>query len=155
MVDRERIERYGRLQQQLEDLIKGKSPGLVPAMATICALLHAKMPHHFWTGFYFVASEEELHVGPYQGPLACQVLKGRGVCLHCARTAEAVVVPDVDKFSGHIACDSRSRSEIALPVSKEGKVIAVLDIDSDSPGQFDEDDVQHLENILSLLNPFL
>ena len=155
MADSMRIQRYGRIQQQLEELIKGKSPGLIPAMATISALLHAKMPHHFWTGFYFVASEEELHVGPYQGPLACQVLKGRGVCLHCARTAEAVVVPDVEKFSGHIACDSRSRSEIALPVSKEGKVIAVLDIDSDSPGQFDEDDVQHLEHILSLLNPFL
>ena len=155
MADQERIERYGRIQRQLEELIKDKSPGLIPAMTTICALLHAKMPHHFWTGFYFVASKDELHAGPYQGPLACQVLKGRGVCLHCAKTAKPVVVPDVDKFAGHIACDSRSRSEIALPVSKKGKVIAVLDIDSDNPGQFDEYDIEPLEKILTLLNPFL
>ncbi|MFO7914853.1 MAG: GAF domain-containing protein [Candidatus Krumholzibacteriales bacterium] len=155
MADKTRLGRYSRIHRQLEELIKDKSPGLVPAMATICALLHAKMPHHFWTGFYFVVSEDELHVGPYQGPPACQVLQGRGVCLHCARTAKPVVVPDVKKFPGHIDCDPRSRSEIAIPVIKEGKVIAVLDIDSDSLEQFDENDAGPLENILSLLGPFL
>jgi GAF domain-containing protein len=124
-------------------------------MATLCALLQAKMPHHFWTGFYFLVGEDELHVGPYQGAVACQVLKGRGVCLHCACTGQPVVVPDVAQFPGHIACDSRSKSEIALPVSKDGRVIAVLDVDSDRSPQFDEGDVAPLERLLALLQPYL
>jgi len=94
-------------------------------------------------------------VGPYQGAVACQVLRDRGVCLHCARTRRAVVVPDVEQFPGHVACDPRSRSEIALPVMKEDQVIAVLDIDSHKPAQFDEDDVAPLTKILSLLQPYL
>jgi L-methionine (R)-S-oxide reductase len=96
-----------------------------------------------------------LHAGPYQGPVACQVLRDRGVCLHCAQTKEAVVVLDVEQFPGHIACDSRSRSEIALPVIKGDQVVAVLDVDSDKLGQFDEEDVAPLTRILSLLQPFL
>jgi len=155
MIDPRRPGRYERIFAQLKDLIEGKSPDLVAAMATICAVLHAKMPHHFWTGFYFTAGEDELHVGPYQGPVACQVLRGRGVCLHCARSGQAVVVPDVEQFPGHIACDSRSRSEIALPVTKGGQVIAVLDVDSDELAQFDADDVAALAKILSLLQPYL
>jgi GAF domain-containing protein len=113
------------------------------------------MPHHFWTGFYFVAGDDELHVGPYQGPVACQVLKGHGVCLHCARTEQAVVVPDVEQFPGHIACDARSKSEIALPLMKGRQVIAVLDIDARELEQFDADDVAPLARILSLLQPYL
>ncbi|MGD8245102.1 MAG: GAF domain-containing protein, partial [Anaerolineae bacterium] len=132
-----------------------ESPDLVAAMATICAVLHHKMPHHFWTGFYFVATDDELHIGPYQGPVACQVLKGRGVCLHCARTGQPVVVPDVEQFPGHIACDARSRSEIALPILRGDRVVAVLDIDASDLAQFDEDDVAPLERILSLLQPYL
>lgn len=155
MIDPKRAGRYGRIYAQLRDLIEGKSPSLVAAMATVCAVLHHKMPHHFWTGFYFVAGENELHVGPYQGPLACQVLRERGVCLHCARTRRPVVVPDVEQFPGHIACDSRSRSEIALPLIKGDRVIAVLDIDSDRLAQFDDDDVAPLTGILSLLQPYL
>ena len=93
----------------------------IVAMATICAVLQAKMSHHSWTGFYFVASNNELHVGPYQGPVACQVLRDRGVCLHCVQTQKPVIVPDVEQFPGHIACDSRSKSEIVLPVSKDGQ----------------------------------
>jgi GAF domain-containing protein len=138
----------------LSDLIS-ESPDLVAAMATICAVLHHKMPHHFWTGFYFVATDDELHIGPYQGPVACQVLKGRGVCLHCARTGQPVVVPDVEQFPGHIACDARSRSEIALPILRGDRVVAVLDIDASDLAQFDEDDVAPLERILSLLQPYL
>jgi GAF domain-containing protein len=138
----------------LSDLIS-ESPDLVAAMATICAVLHHKMPHHFWTGFYFVATDDELHIGPYQGPVACQVLKGRGVCLHCARTGQPVVVPDVEQFPGHIACDARSRSEIALPILRGDRVVAVLDIDATDLAQFDEDDVAPLERILSLLQPYL
>ena len=155
MIDPRRPGRYERIYTQLKDLIEDKSPNLLAAMSTMCAVLHHKMSHHFWTGFYFVAHEDELHVGPYQGPAACQVLRGRGVCLHCARTKETVIVPDVEQFPGHIACDSRSKSEIALPVIKGDRVVAVLDVDSDKLGRFDEDDVAPLTRILSLLQPFL
>lgn len=159
-MDPRRIGRYQRIYQQLEDLIDGQSPSLTAAMATICAVLHHKMPHHFWTGFYLVASEDELHVGPYQGPVACQVLTGRGVCLECARTARPVVVPDVERFAGHIACDPRSKSEIALPVlapssAGPGRVVAVLDVDAAELRQFDEEDIAPLQSILSLLQPYL
>lgn len=157
MIDERRAGRYERIYEQLQELIEDQSPNLTAAMATICAVLHHKLPHHFWTGFYFVAQDQEdtLHVGPYQGPVACQVLEGRGVCLHCARTGEPVVVPDVEQFPGHIACDPRSRSEIALPVLKGERVVAVLDIDSDKLNQFDQDDVAPLMKILRLLEPFL
>jgi GAF domain-containing protein len=160
MIDPRRAGRYERIYAQLEDLIEGESPSLTAAMATMCAVLHHKMPHHFWTGFYFVASEDELQVGPYQGPVACQVLKGRGVCLHCAQTGKPLVVPDVEQFPGHIACDARSKSEIALPVirrssGEEEEVIAVLDVDAEELQQFDEDDIAPLERILSLLQPYL
>ena len=155
MIDSKRAARYERITAQLRDLIEGRSPNLIAAMATVCALLQARLSHHLWTGFYFVANEDELHVGPYQGAVACQVLRDRGVCLHCARTKRAVIVPDVGKFPGHIACDSRARSEIALPVVKEDRVVAVLDIDSDKLAQFDEDDVAPLRRILTLLEPYL
>jgi GAF domain-containing protein len=154
LVDPKRPGRYERIYAQLQDLIEGKSPSPVAAMATLCAVLHAKMNHHSWTGFYFV-SDSELHVGPYQGPVACQVLKDRGVCLHCVRTGQPVVVPDVAQFPGHIACDSRSKSEIVLPVTRENRVVAVLDVDSHKPAQFDEDDVAPLLKILSLLQPYV
>jgi GAF domain-containing protein len=120
-------------------------------MATVAAVLHAKLRHHSWTGFYLVAGADELHVGPYQGPVACQVLKGRGVCLACATSGRSVVVPDVEAFPGHIACDARSKSEICVPLRKNGRVIAVLDIDSDRLVQFDGDDVEPLERIVGLL----
>ena len=155
MIDPRRPGRYERIYAQLRELIEGKSPTLLAAMSTICAVLHHKMSHHFWTGFYFVAGDDELHVGPYQGPAACQVLRGRGVCLHCAQTRKPVVVPDVEQFPGHIACDSRSKSEIVLPVMKGGQVVAVLDVDSDRLAQFDADDVEPLTQILGLLQPYL
>ncbi len=150
-----RAARYQRIEAQLRELIENKSPSLIAAMGTICAVLHHKLSHHFWTGFYFVAGDDELHIGPYQGPVACQILKGRGVCLHCAQTGKAVVVPDVSQFPGHIACDPRSKSEIALPVIKGERVIAVLDIDSDRLNQFSEADVAPLMRILELLQPYL
>jgi len=124
-------------------------------MATLCAVLHAKMQHHFWTGFYFVKNEGELHVGPYQGPVACQILKEQGVCLHAVRGKEAVVVPDVEAFPDHIACDSRSRSEIVIPLLKDGNVFAVLDIDSSELNGFSKADIEPLTKILGLLKPFL
>ncbi len=155
MVEERRSGVYERLYTQLEPLIREKSPNLVAGMATVAALLHAKLRHHFWTGFYFVAGDDELHVGPYQGAVACQVLKGRGVCLHAVKTASPVVVPDVEAFPGHIACDSRSKSEIVVPLKKDGRVVAVLDIDSDKLAQFDEDDVGPLSRIVALLEPLV
>ena len=155
MIDPRRAGRYERIHTQLEDLIAGKSPDLLAAMATTCAVLHHKMPHHLWTGFYFVAGADEMHVGPYQGTVACQVLRGRGVCLHSVRTGAPVVVPDVEQFPGHIACDSRARSEIVLPLLKDDHVAAVLDIDADKLAQFDQDDIAPLARILRLLAPYL
>ena len=155
MADSKRLARYERIYDQLKGLIEGKSPSLTAAMATICAVLHHKMSHHFWTGFYFVVSEDEMHVGPYQGPVACQILRDRGVCLHAARTRQPVVVPDVEQFPGHIACDARSKSEIVVPVMKGDEVIAVLDVDSSKLNQFDEEDVAPIAQILELLQPYL
>jgi GAF domain-containing protein len=154
MVDPKRPAAYERLYAQLEPLIREKSPDLIAGMATIAALLHAKLRHHSWTGFYLLANADELHVGPYQGPVACQVLKGRGVCLASANTRTAVVVPDVETFPGHIACDSRSRSEVVIPLMKAGKVIAVLDIDSENLAAFDDDDIEPLSRIVALLEPY-
>lgn len=154
MIDEKRRGRYERIAAQLKDLIEGKSPNLLAAMATICAVLHAKMPHHLWTGFYFVAGEDTLHVGPYQGPVSCQVLKGQGVCLHCVKTKQPVVIADVEKFPGHIACDSRSKSEIVIPLIRDDEVIAVLDIDSNELNQFSNSDVAPLLKILELLQPY-
>ena len=155
MVDERRLGAYERIYAQLEGLVAGKSPNLLAAMSTIAAVLHAKLKHHFWTGFYFVAAGDELHVGPYQGSVACQILKGRGVCLRCAQTGAPVVVPDVEAFPGHIACDSRSKSEIVIPLKKNGRVVAVLDVDSDKLAQFDDDDSVPLQKIVDLLVPFL
>ena len=155
MIDAKRMGRYERIYTQLKGLIEGKSPNLLAAMATVCAVLQSKMTHHFWTGFYFVAQENELHVGPYQGAVACQILKDRGVCLHCARAKEPLVVADVEQFPGHIACDFRSKSEIVVPLMKGTEVFAVLDIDSNKLAQFDEDDIAPLAKILSLLEPYI
>ena len=154
-MDDRRRDRYGRIYRQLRELIEDKSPTIGAALVTICAVLHAKMPHHSWTGFYFVVDDDELCIGPYQGPVACQVLKGQGTCLQAAVTAAPVVVPDVRTFPGHIACDPRTRSEIVVPVLQDDGVIAVLDIDSNELAQFSEEDVGPLKRILSLLDPFL
>ena len=105
----------------------------------------------FWIGFYLVR-EEQLVLGPFQGPLACtRIRKGKGVCGTAWERGETVVVPDVDAFPGHIACSSLSRSEIVVPVWKDGEVVAVLDIDSKELGTFDEVDKQFLEEIVTFL----
>jgi L-methionine (R)-S-oxide reductase len=150
-----RMARYERIYDQLKALISDKSSDLIAAMATICAVLHAKMPHQSWTGFYLVSDENELHVGPYQGPVACQVLRDSGTCLHAVRTKQPVVVPDVSAFPGHVPCDPRSKSEIVIPVLKGNEVIAVLDIDSHERSQFSEGDIAPLAKILGLLRPYL
>ncbi|UCF10671.1 MAG: GAF domain-containing protein [Candidatus Bipolaricaulota bacterium] len=154
MLDR-RETRYERIFDQLRELIEGRSPTALAAMATICALLHAKMPHHLWTGFYLVAPGDELHVGPYQGVVACQVLRTGGVCLRAVETKRPVIVDDVHSFQGHITCDPRAGSEIVIPVMDDGEVVAVLDIDAAERGSFSEADVAPLSRIVSLLDSLL
>jgi L-methionine (R)-S-oxide reductase len=155
IVDERRLARYERIYDQLRGLVGGTSPTLVAAMSTICAVLHAKMAHHLWTGFYFTAEPGRLYVGPYQGPAACQILRESGVCLHAVRTRTPVVVPDVATFPGHIACDPRAKSEIAIPLLKDGVAVAVFDADSASLHAFGEEDTPPLSRILSLLDPLL
>lgn len=143
--------RYQRIYEQLKDLLT-KSRNPEARMATIVAVLHHKMEYFFWTGFYML-TDGELIVRTYQGPVACQVLeKNKGVCWAGINRAKTVVVPDVHKFPGHIACDSRSNSEIVVPVfNPEGKVVGVLDVDSTSYAAFDEVDALWLEKIVALI----
>lgn len=141
---------YERLIQQLEEqLTKTNDP--ISRMATINALLHHKMKNFFWTGFYRLI-DEDLIVGPYQGPLACQVLdREKGVCRAAVKNNKTIVVTDVHKFEGHIACDSRSNSEIAVPVFRNNQIAAVLDVDSKEYSNFDEIDAKYLEIIASMV----
>ena len=118
-------------------------------MSSVVAVLHEEMPGFFWTGFYRVVGDG-LVIGPYQGTVGClRIDFGKGVCGTAAATGETQVVTDVHEFPGHIACDPNSKSEIVVPVKKEaGDPLAVLDIDSDQLGWFDEIDRKHLEEIL-------
>jgi GAF domain-containing protein len=143
--------RYERIYDQLKDLLP-KSDDKLARMSTIIAVLHHKMDHYFWTGYYFL-KDGKLIVGPYQGPVACQELqKDTGVCWAGINKKEAVIVPDVHKFPGHIACDSRSQSEIVLPIyDNENQIIGVLDIDSSELNSFDETDRDALKSILKLI----
>ena len=142
--------RYERIIIQLEGLlIKTSDP--VARMATISAVLSNKFDYFFWCGFYRMMGDE-LVVGPYQGPVACQVLKEAGVCWTCVNQRYSIVVPDVHKFPGHIACDSRSNSEIVVPVfDKNSNLMGVLDVDSVSFNSFDQTDRIHLEKIAALV----
>jgi len=153
MIDTKKESRYNRLYTQIAELLK-KSPDQQAAMATIASVLFNKMEYFFWCGFYRV-SGDKLIVGPYQGPPACQVLEGRGVCLSSVEKKETIIVPDVEKFPGHIACDSRSKSEIVVPlINVNGEVIAVLDVDSKDLDSFTETDALYLGKIIKLLNNF-
>ncbi len=143
--------RYQRIFDQLEALMKKcKDPDA--RMATIAAVLHHKMPAFMWTGFYLL-NDGNLIVRSYQGPLACQVLeKHKGVCWAGIDQQKTIVVPDVHLFPGHIACDSRSNSEIVVPVKDTtGGIVGVLDIDSESFSTFDETDSAWLERIVQLI----
>lgn len=144
--------RYQRIHKQLGDLII-KCDDIQARMATINALLYHKMDGFFWVGFY-ILKNGQLLVGPYQGPLACLELPSdKGVCWAGIRSGEAVIVPDVHKFEGHIACDSRSRSEIVIPFKdKAGNIKGVLDIDSNRADNFDETDRVYLEKITEFLS---
>ena len=143
--------RYQRLYQQLSGLMV-KSRDLHARMATLNALLYHKMDGFFWVGFYLLR-DGHLVVGPYQGPLACLELeRDKGVCWAGINRNESIVVPGVHAFPGHIACDSRSKSEIVIPLrDPEGRILGVLDIDSDRPACFDETDARRLEEMVRLL----
>ena len=150
-------EKYELLTKQIEALIAGETEA-VAVMANVSAAIHEAMGF-WWTGFYQVAAkadsdEKELVLGPFQGSVACMHIGfGRGVCGTAWKEQRTIVVPDVEQFPGHIACSSESRSEIVVPVfSKEGDVVAVLDIDSKELGTFDETDRKYLEGICGLLN---
>jgi L-methionine (R)-S-oxide reductase len=142
--------RYQRISTQLQDLLKDK-PNAIARMATITAVLHHKMNYFFWTGFYLL-DDGELIVGPYQGSLACiKLKKNTGVCWAAINQERTVIVPDVHQFPGHIACDSRSNSEIVVPLKDNaGKIIGVLDVDSKELNSFDEIDAEWLDKILKL-----
>ena len=145
----DKAERYRVLIPQIESLVTGEQD-LVANLANIAAALRQTM-NFFWVGFYLVR-EDQLVLGPFQGPIACtRIDLGRGVCGTSWKEKKVIVVEDVEKFPGHIACSSESKSEIVLPVMKDGRVIMVLDVDSDKLGDFDAVDESNLSAIVHLI----
>ena len=144
-------EQYQALLPQIKALITGE-PDLIANLANTAAALFQQF-RWLWVGFYLVKGEE-LVLGPFQGPVACtRIKKGRGVCGSSWKKKETLIVPDVEKFPGHIACSSLSRSEIVVPLVHEGNVWGVLDVDSEALDQFDEIDKKYLEQIMLYLSP--
>lgn len=142
-------EQYQALLPQIEGLLDGE-PDFVANMANLCAVLNTQF-NHLWTGFYLVKGNQ-LVLGPFQGPIACtRIQKGKGVCGTAWETATTQIVPDVEQFPGHIACSSLSKSEIVVPLIKQGVVIGVLDIDSAELNTFDEVDAYYLTKIIDIL----
>lgn len=145
-------EKYVELVSNIKAIIDGETD-MIAIMSNVAAEIHQTMGF-WWTGFYRVI-DNELLLGPFQGPIACiHIAYGRGVCGTAWKKAETIIVPDVEQFPGHIACSSQSRSEIVVPVfshDEEKKVIAVLDIDSEHLSTFDETDRKYLEEICGLL----
>ena len=149
IVGESKEERYASLLPQVESVLEGE-PDQIARMANVAAMLHETF-HFWWTGFYRVV-DNELVLGPFQGPMACtRIRKGRGVCGTAWAEARSQVVPDVDQFPGHIACSSASRSEIVVPLMREGEVVGVLDIDSEKLSTFDETDRLWLERIAKII----
>ena len=143
-------EKYAVLYRQIEALMAGESD-MIANMANVAAMIHSTF-RFWWTGFYRVVGEE-LVLSPFHGDLACSRIKyGRGVCGTAWKEAATQVVPDVELFPGHIACSSRSRSEIVVPVWQDGEIVAVLDIDSEYLATFDEMDQLWLERIVKLFD---
>jgi GAF domain-containing protein len=143
-------EQYMHLLPQIMGLLEGESD-LIANLANICGALKEQFGF-FWVGFYLVKNEE-LVLGPFQGPVACtRIKKGRGVCGTAWEKAETILVPDVEKFPGHIACSSLSKSEIVLPLFHATKVVGVLDVDSADLNSFDHVDAKYLQQIIDLIN---
>jgi len=143
-------EQYKELIPQIKGLLEGE-PDLVANLANITAALKEQFGW-LWIGFYLV-KQEELVLGPFQGPVACtRIRKGRGVCGTSWAEAKTLIVPDVEQFPGHIACSSLSKSEIVIPLIHNGEVWGVLDVDSAAYNEFDITDQQYLEEIVGLIN---
>lgn len=142
--------KYKELLPQIEALVQGEQDAIAN-MGNVCAALKTTFDF-LWVGFYLV-KENELVLGPFQGPVACtRIAFGKGVCGSAWKNESTIIVPDVEQFPGHIACSSLSKSEIVLPLqAASGKVIGVLDVDSDSLNSFDAIDQTYLEKILALL----
>jgi GAF domain-containing protein len=144
-----REEKYSALLPQIEALTEGEGD-LIANMANIAAALRETFGF-FWVGFYIVKGFK-LVLGPFQGSIACtRIAYGKGVCGHAWKTADTVIVPDVELFEGYISCNDAACSEIVVPVMLDGKVVAVLDVDSDREGDFDETDAYWLNKITQLL----
>jgi GAF domain-containing protein len=141
---------YRELRTRIEGLLEPSSDPIA-LMANLAAAIHNALPYASWTGFYRVVGPELLRVGPFQGAVACvDIPIDRGVCGAAARSGETQLVDDVHAFSGHIACDADTRSEIVVPVRDDsGRVTAVLDIDSHQPGAFDAVDRRSLEDLVA------
>ena len=143
-------EQYINLLPQISGLLDGETD-LVANLANITGALKEQFGF-FWVGFYLVKGEE-LVLGPFQGPVACtRIKKGRGVCGTAWDKSETIIVADVEQFPGHIACSSLSKSEIVLPLFHQSKVVAVLDVDSDTLNSFDEVDAQYLQQIINMIS---
>ena len=142
-------EQYQSLLPQIKGLLSGETDQ-VANLANIAAALKEQFDW-FWVGFYLV-KDDELVLGPFQGPVACtRIKKGKGVCGTSWERAEVIIVPDVDEFPGHIACAAASRSEIVLPLYQQGNIVGVLDVDSVELANFDEIDAKYLQQILGFL----
>ena len=142
-------EQYQSLLPQIKGLLSGETDQ-VANLANVAAALKEQFDW-FWVGFYLV-KDDELVLGPFQGPVACtRIKKGKGVCGTSWERAEVIIVPDVDEFPGHIACAAASRSEIVLPLYHQGNIVGVLDVDSVELANFDEIDAKYLQQILDLL----
>ena len=146
-------EKYKSLIPQIEALVTGE-PDLTANLANIASALKYGMGF-FWVGFYLV-KDDELVLGPFQGPIACtRIRRGKGVCGTSWDKGETILVPNVDEFPGHIACSSDSKSEIVLPAFKNGEVALILDVDSDQLNDFDSVDQENLENLMRIVEKLL
>lgn len=142
-------EKYIQLYPQVKNLVESEH-NLIANMANMCAALK-QVFDFFWVGFYIV-DDNQLILGPFQGPIACTRINfGRGVCGTAWKSGKTLIVPDVDNFPGHIACSSLSKSEIVVPIYNENNIVAVLDVDSEELNSFDVTDQKYLEEIIALL----
>jgi L-methionine (R)-S-oxide reductase len=145
----DRTATYRELLPAMRSVVEGE-PDLIANLANLAAMLKQALPGASWVGFYRQVGDD-LVLGPFQGKLACtRIGAGKGVCGAAAARRETLVVPDVDAFPGHIACDAATRSEIVVPVVRDGRVVAVLDLDSEAPAHFDAVDAEQLGQVAAL-----
>lgn len=149
----QKAEQYQSIIPQIQAIIEDETD-VIANLANICAALKQQFDW-FWIGFYLV-KDNELVLGPFQGPIACtRIAIGRGVCGSAWQQQQVIIVPDVDQFPGHIACSSASCSEIVLPMMKNGECLGVLDIDSGELNQFDEVDAKYLKQLIVMIENFM